>query len=157
MLAAIIKAPSSYAPHIAPERALTRRNWVLSEMLRQGYISQTEYDAALVQPIELTESHQAMPEYGWYIDYALAEAERLLSLTPDELLSGGYRIYTSLDTGLQSRAQQLFESAEFPQTARTAPNARARCARWTTLTARYLRWSAGVSMRSDVVSTAQPT
>lgn len=114
MLAAIIKAPSSYAPHIAPERALTRRNWVLGEMLRQGYISQTEYDAALVQPIELTESHQAMPEYGWYIDYALAEAERLLSLTPDELLSGGYRIYTSLDTGLQSRAQQLFESAEFP-------------------------------------------
>ncbi len=114
LLAAIIKAPSSYAPHIAPERALSRRNWVLSEMLRQGFISHAECDAAQRQPIELTESHQAMPEYGWYIDYALSEAERLLELTPDELLAGGYRIYTALDTGLQASAQQLFESAEFP-------------------------------------------
>lgn len=115
LLAAIIKAPSSYAPHIAPERALTRRNWVLGEMLNQGYISQAEYEAALLEPIELNESHQEMPEYGWYIDYALAEAERLLQLTSDELLAGGYRIYTTLNAPLQERAQQIFEGAEFPR------------------------------------------
>ncbi len=114
LMAAVIKSPSGYAPHIKPERALERRNWVLSEMLRLEFISQEQYDQAIVQPIELNEQSSDVPDYGWYIDYALGEAEKLLELNPDELLSGGYRIYTALDTELQQTVQTAVSNGEFP-------------------------------------------
>ncbi|MGN0742140.1 MAG: PBP1A family penicillin-binding protein, partial [Candidatus Fimadaptatus sp.] len=114
LMAAVIKSPSGYAPHIAPEKAQKRRDWVLGEMERLGFISPEERAEAQASAIALNESHGSLPEYGWYIDYALGEAEQALGLTPDELLMGGYRIYTELDAALQSEAQRIFDSAAFP-------------------------------------------
>ena len=114
LMAAVIKSPSGYAPHIAPEKAQKRRDWVLGEMERLGFISPDERAEAQASAIALNESHGSLPEYGWYIDYALGEAEQALGLTPDELLMGGYRIYTELDAALQSEAQRIFDAAAFP-------------------------------------------
>lgn len=114
LLAAVIKSSAGFAPHIHPEKALARRNRILADMHELHYISPQEYAAAVKQPLKLKESHKSMPEYGWYIDYALSEAEKLLDLKADELISGGYRIYTAMDTALQDRAQRVFKSAEFP-------------------------------------------
>ena len=44
VLAAIIKAPSNYSPLVNMERCTTRKNLVLSEMLKQGYITAQEYE-----------------------------------------------------------------------------------------------------------------
>src|SRR3990172_1423917 len=46
MIAGLPKAPSSTNPVSNPERALTRRNYVIGRMLEQGYISRQEYENA---------------------------------------------------------------------------------------------------------------
>lgn len=114
LMAAIVKSPSGYAPHIAPERAKQRRDWVLGEMLELGFISETQHDEAAASPIVLNERVGDMPDCGWYIDYALGEAERLLELETGELLTGGYRIYTEMDAPLQREAQLAMAKADFP-------------------------------------------
>ena len=53
MIAGLPKAPSKYNPVVNPERALERRNWILGRMLQLGYISQTEYQKAVAEPINL--------------------------------------------------------------------------------------------------------
>ena len=53
LLAAIIKAPSTYSPFDNPEKALKRRNLVLRCMKEQGYISPKEYEACTLLPLSL--------------------------------------------------------------------------------------------------------
>ena len=53
MLAGLPKAPSKYNPVANPERALTRRNWIIGRMYELGYITATQRDDALKAPIGL--------------------------------------------------------------------------------------------------------
>jgi len=53
MLAGLPKAPSRFNPVANPERALERRNWILGRMLQLGYITQTQYQTAVAEPIKL--------------------------------------------------------------------------------------------------------
>ena len=50
-LAVLPKAPSNYDPVRATERALARRNYVLREMYRNGYISEQEWQSAAATPL----------------------------------------------------------------------------------------------------------
>ncbi|MCB8829865.1 transglycosylase domain-containing protein, partial [Escherichia coli] len=43
-LAILPKGPSNYDPVRHPDRALARRNWVLGEMLKNGFITQGQHD-----------------------------------------------------------------------------------------------------------------
>ena len=45
-IAGLPKAPSTFNPLYSLDRATSRRNVVLSRMLSEGYISQSEYDRA---------------------------------------------------------------------------------------------------------------
>ncbi len=112
MLAGIIKAPSNYAPHINMEKAIERRNLVLDAMVREELISRETADAAKAEGVNILGSAQ---EYagGWYTDWVLKEAEELLSCSTEELLSGGYRIYTSLNRDMQQAAERLFEDDSY--------------------------------------------
>jgi len=53
MLAGLPKAPSRYAPHLHPERAITRRNTVLHMMENSGFASATETQQALAEPLQI--------------------------------------------------------------------------------------------------------
>ena len=48
-LAVLPKAPANYDPVRHPERALERRNWVLGEMARNGFITAAQRDAAIAR------------------------------------------------------------------------------------------------------------
>ncbi|HEY1145797.1 MAG TPA: transglycosylase domain-containing protein, partial [Allosphingosinicella sp.] len=50
-LAILPKAPSNYSPERHADRALARRNWVLSEMARNGFITQAQRAEAAAQPL----------------------------------------------------------------------------------------------------------
>lgn len=117
LLAGIIKSPSSYAPHLKPENALKRRNLILDTMLEDGVISAEAHAAARKAGIDLAQPEEDAAA-GWYADLVLSEAQRILRLDAEELLSGGYHIYTALDTALQAEAEALFENgAGFPDPA----------------------------------------
>ena len=98
MLAGIPQRPSAGNPINGPQRALHRRNLVLSLMLQQGSISVEDYRIASVAPI-------TAKVYGRELDlkspYPSEMARRqAIDLIPD-LYVGGYKIITTIDEKLQ--------------------------------------------------------
>lgn len=50
-LAALPKGPNNYNPYLNAERAIERRNWVIGQMLRNGFIGPAEAHAAAAMPL----------------------------------------------------------------------------------------------------------
>lgn len=116
MLAGVIKGPSRYAPHIDMQKSIQRRNLVLSCMRSQGMISDSQQIDAESEAVILAEKEEV--EYGYYTDMVLAEAESILSMDSEELLSSGCRIYTTLDQSLQENLEAVFKKpGNFPPNA----------------------------------------
>lgn len=112
-LAAIIKAPSIYAPHISPSNNRSRRQYILSVMAENGFISQEEKQAALDESIWVLAQEAEKQLYGWYIDEALRESAELLGLSADEVIQGGFKIYTAYDARLQTIADEVYADSSF--------------------------------------------
>lgn len=112
-LAAIIKAPSIYAPHISPSNNRSRRQYILSVMAENGFISQEEKQAALDESIWVLAQEAEKQLYSWYIDEALRESAELLGLSADEVIQGGFKIYTAYDTRLQTIADEVYADSSF--------------------------------------------
>src|SRR5690606_24306830 len=66
-IAGIPKAPSDFNPLADPERALIRRNWILSRMLKLGYIEQQDYHIAINTPITASKHQVAIDLEAPYI------------------------------------------------------------------------------------------
>lgn len=112
-LAAIIKAPSIYAPHISPSNNRSRRQYILSVMAENGFISQEEKQAALDESIWVLAQKAEKQLYSWYIDEALRESAELLGLSADEVIQGGFKIYTAYDARLQTIADEVYADSSF--------------------------------------------
>ena len=104
MLAALPKGPEYYSPVRYPERALKRRNLVLSEMLQDGKITKAQADAAKSAPLGL---HLEAPPNS-IAPYFVEEVRRQLEKEygVEEVHGAGLRVYTTLDLGLQEAANQ---------------------------------------------------
>ncbi len=112
LLAAVIKSPTNYAPHLHLDNALKRRGLVLSEMAEQGYITQAEADRANAEVPEIVRKDKDV-QYAWYAEQAADEAVAILGIDREELLSGGYKLYTALDVSLQKSAEALFTNPSY--------------------------------------------
>lgn len=118
LLAAILKAPSTYAPTASEDKAKDRRNLVLSEMCRFGFITETQKEEAQGQPISLNLNKPKDYPYGYFTDMVLLETARRLKISQTELLSDGYRVYTTLDKKLIGEIESLLSDPEnFPENA----------------------------------------
>ncbi len=53
LLIGVLKAQSRYSPILNPERSFWRRNIVLNQMRKYGYITEAEFDSLSVLPIQL--------------------------------------------------------------------------------------------------------
>jgi penicillin-binding protein 1A len=53
LLIGVLKAQTRYNPVLNPERAFFRRNIVLNQMLKYGYIAESEFDSLSILPITL--------------------------------------------------------------------------------------------------------
>ncbi|MBP3522931.1 MAG: PBP1A family penicillin-binding protein [Clostridia bacterium] len=114
-LAASIKAPSVYAPHMSPESNKSRRNYILQTMLDNGFITQEEYDEVAKQSLWVLAEQEDMQVYSWYVDEVLRESSERLGLTTDEVIRGGFSIYTAYDDRLQRIADDVYaDSTLFP-------------------------------------------
>jgi len=116
LLAAIMPNPSAYSPATHPDRAKARRNRVLDTMLAKKYIGQQEHLLAVSQPVTVNPYNPAGESYGYYIDEALREAMGILNISAEEILSGGYNLYTALDLYKQQfLEQQLWADSSYPK------------------------------------------
>ncbi|CAM4423756.1 PBP1A family penicillin-binding protein [Paenibacillus alkaliterrae] len=121
LLAGLIKAPSALTPYKHLEKAKARRDVVLQLMKEQQQITGEVYAQALQEPIKLLSSKPNRVNdihYPYYVDQIIREAMTLYGLTENEVLQGGLRIYTELDTGMQQAAEKVYAKEElFPQSA----------------------------------------
>ncbi|MFP4684123.1 MAG: penicillin-binding protein 1A [Ectothiorhodospira sp.] len=103
MIAALPQAPSAVNPITNPQRALARRNYVLGRMHALGYISTEAFEVARAAPVT-ARLHRRRVEVG--AEY-LAEMVRreMVARYGDEAYTEGYRVHTTVDAGLQGRAE----------------------------------------------------
>jgi penicillin-binding protein 1A len=103
-LAGLPKAPSRFSPFNDPDRAESRRRYVLGRMLEEGYIDPETHALAVAETPEFTESIGG--EEFAAAAYFTEEVRRTLfdALGGDTVLEGGLRIETTLDVELQKTA-----------------------------------------------------
>jgi penicillin-binding protein 1A len=107
-LAALAQRPGNLHPVRQQEDAISRRNYVLGEMLDNGYIDQAQYDVAVADPLLTVQGgdFEAFRESLPPRDYFTDEIRRQLSGTfgEDEFFSGGLTIRATVDADLQEAA-----------------------------------------------------
>ncbi|CAH1230078.1 Penicillin-binding protein 1F [Paenibacillus allorhizoplanae] len=104
VLAALPKAPSHYSPFQNEEQALERRNTVLKLMLKEGKITQQDYEkanASALGAVKTVNMDEAKGRNRAYVDAVIDEAVTLYGFTEEQLLTGGLRITTELDPTVQ--------------------------------------------------------
>ncbi|MBT2729080.1 PBP1A family penicillin-binding protein [Bacillus sp. ISL-75] len=118
LLAGLIKAPSALNPYEHMEKATERRNLVLTQMRKQGYISSQQYGKAKHEKVVLNDrgGDPFRGKFPYYVDQVLDEAINQYGLSQDELLTGGFQIYTELEPTMQTAMEKTFQNdALFPE------------------------------------------
>ncbi|MFF2446294.1 transglycosylase domain-containing protein [Neobacillus sp. NPDC058068] len=118
LLAGLINAPSALNPYENMEKATERRNLVLARMQEQGYITNQQAETAKHEKVVLDDKggDPFRGKFPYYVDQVLDEAIKQYGFTQDELLTGGYQIYTELDPAMQTAMENTYQNdALFPQ------------------------------------------
>ncbi len=107
LLAGIIQSPSRLNPYRHPERAMTRRNLVLSSMVQTGAITEAEATRAKAEPLHLTTPNVEASEAPYFVD--LVHDQIVQRVGDNDTARQSLRIYTSLDPELQRTASEAVE------------------------------------------------
>src|SRR5690606_23325021 len=100
------------------DKSVQRRDLVLSLVEKEGYITQSEVKKAKAQPIvvEGRRIDEYKGKYPYYVDHIIDEAIKQYGLTENEVLSGGFHIYTELNPAIQNAVEQVYkDNAMFPE------------------------------------------
>ena len=118
MLAGILKAPSRFAPHLDYDASVGRRGVILDLMEEYGFLSADECAAAKREQAVILHDGTGEEARGCYTDFAMTQACALLGVDMETLLTGGYRVYTYMDAGMQRACERIFlDDANFPVSA----------------------------------------
>jgi penicillin-binding protein 1B len=103
VIAGLIKAPNHYSPYRDSVRCRNRRDVVLQAMRQRQWITETDLQAALKEPVNAVGFAVSDKKAPYFIDYL---AEQLNTLyRPQDLSSLGLSIYTTLDAQVQRAAE----------------------------------------------------
>ncbi len=136
-LCAIPNRPEYFNPYKHPERALDRKDKILSDMYETGYLEKAEYEQALQEKIQIKKSagefynyettyavycavEYLMKLHGFEFRYEfsseddykeyLESYDAAYNLEKKNLYAKGYRITTSLKTDVQEAVQQMLDN-----------------------------------------------
>lgn len=139
MLVAISNSPSNYNPVRNPELALKRRNLVLKQMYEQNVINKKQYKRAKAETLEVVEKREErlpetyeisyaiycatlkiMEQRGFKFEYTFPTREayevyrerymKEYGEISEDIRSGGYDIYTSINPKMQKQLQESLDS-----------------------------------------------
>ena len=118
LLAGLIQRPSGLDPYRYPDAAFRRRNMVLKRMLANEFITVDEYETAIVRPLVLVEDVPIL-EKGYPAAYFVEDVKQWFLGNPEFgrtretrsqlLFEGGIDIHTTIDLGLQAKAEAAVE------------------------------------------------
>ena len=107
LLAGLPKGPSAYSPLNNPEKALRRRNLVLSEMESDGVITHVQAQQARSTPLGLHIAEQQGALAPWFQEEVRQELDKRFG--PEQVHEAGLRVDTTLDLDLQKTANDAVE------------------------------------------------
>ena len=112
-LAVLPKAPANYDPVRETQRALDRRNYVLREMYRNGYITEDAWKAAAATPlgtIRYGSNEKFRQQGGYFMETVRRELIKQFGEDskdgPNSLYSGGLWVRSSMNPVMQDAAAQ---------------------------------------------------
>ena len=104
IIAGLPQAPSRYNPYHNLQQARQRQEYVLGQMRNLGWITEEQYQEALVEPLEL----KSMDDPSWQVGaYYLEEVRRWLidQFGENEVYNGGLSVTTPCDLKHQAAAE----------------------------------------------------
>ena len=101
LLAGTIQRPSYFNPFRWPDRALARRQIVLTLMRQNGYITDAQFASADAAPLRLSPASSESRDAPYFLDLVNLD---LPAHIQDHDIHTAHRIYTSLDLNLQREA-----------------------------------------------------
>ena len=109
-LASLPKGPNNYHPFKHADRALERRNWVIDQMVVNGYVSHDEGEKAKAEPLGVTPRRNGT--YLFAGEYFTEEVRRQIISRYGEnaLYEGGLSVRTTLDPKIQLIARRAMQN-----------------------------------------------
>jgi penicillin-binding protein 1A len=107
VLVGMLKAPSAYNPKRNPERSQKRRNVVMSQMVKAGFLREGTFDTLKSQGIQL--DYQPAGEEGmapYFRDVLAKDLEPWCEEHGYDLYKSGLRIYTTINSKMQRYAEE---------------------------------------------------
>jgi penicillin-binding protein 2D len=99
-LAGLPKSQPEYDPISHPKTAMARRNMILQKMVEQGFVTPSAAAKAEREPVVTAKDAGMSAPAEYFVDAVRQQAER----AGIPVMTGGYRVYTTLDPTLQRQA-----------------------------------------------------
>ena len=129
LLAGLVKSPSSYAPTVSMQRALSRRNVVLQAMIEAGAIDRAAYQNARITKPALHDTLRAEEPHGQYFKEQVRQ-ELVTRFGWQRVYQGGLRVFATIDMPMQLAAESaIADQINAIELRRTAWQARLAAAR----------------------------
>ena len=105
ILAGLPQAPSRYSPYRNYERAMKRQKYVLERMVKEGFITQVEADAAAQEEVAIKPRLNNLLDVTAYFN---EQVRRYLEerFGEEMLYTGGLQVETSINLEMQQEARQ---------------------------------------------------
>ncbi len=112
MLAGLPQAPSLYSPYRNMKLAKERRFHVLKRMFEDGYLTKKEFKKAARSKIDIATrpKHNTLKKAPYFVDFVMRELRNKAGLTEQEVVQGGYKIYTTLNYKYQKAAEKSIKT-----------------------------------------------
>jgi penicillin-binding protein 1A len=115
LMAGVVNAPTRYSPISNPDRSLRRRNLVLNQMQKYGFITQEVYDSVSSLPLgvskySMQDHNQGLATY--LREYLRGQLKEWCNShfkpdgTPYSLYKDGLKIFTTIDSRMQEYAEE---------------------------------------------------
>lgn len=121
LIAGLVKSPNNYNPLRNLDKAYARQKTVLASMVDAGFIDENAASEAASRPLQLVQTTPSSVKFGYFTDAVIEEAIQVLKDLPGyedadhAIYTSGLQIYTTLNTPLQTYAEEYFRNAaNFP-------------------------------------------
>lgn len=130
-LIGITNNPSIYDPYINPEKNKERQEVILSQMYKQGYITESQYNEAKNEKLQLRNNSGSGDDdssdyYSYFVDQVIRDVVNDLcdktgyayDIVYKMVLTGGYEIYSTMNPKVQQEVDRVYQDLKnVPNTA----------------------------------------
>lgn len=110
MIAGLPKSPNYYSPITNPKAGAERQKIVLEQMVKYGFITQSQMDQALQHKLVYKSMTTSLGSKKYFVDYV---TQLLIDqYGPDAVYKQGLKVYTTIDPVMQKAAEKA--AAETP-------------------------------------------